>query len=136
MTAGKILIIDDSSVVLDRLRETLTRAGWQVVTSTQTVGAARHLRSCHLAAIDFHMPGIDGGSVAASLRAAVVESGATCPPLYLYTSDEAVARRASALGFDGAFTSKGDDDAFVQQAAAALRLARLRALSTTRRSRA
>ena len=57
-----VLIIDDSQVVLDSSRRVLEAEGYRVMTTTQTVGAARHLVDCDLALIDFHMPGFDGGA--------------------------------------------------------------------------
>ena len=66
----RILIIDDSEIVLQRLRSRLIAEGYEVVTMRQPVGAGRHLLQCDLVIIDFYMPGIDGGEVVRSLRAA------------------------------------------------------------------
>jgi CheY-like chemotaxis protein len=124
----RILIIDDSEVVLSRLKERLLEAGYDVITTTQTVGAARYLLRCDLVILDYHMPGIDGAQVLTSLQAATRNS--TNPPIfYLYTSDQQVAQQYKDLGFDGSFTQKGDDEALVAQVSAAFRIARLRRLS-------
>ncbi len=56
--SNRILVIDDSEVVLARIRGALVGAGYDVVTSSQTVGAARYLRGCNLVIVDFHMPGL------------------------------------------------------------------------------
>jgi DNA-binding NarL/FixJ family response regulator len=97
------------------------------VTTTQTVGAARHLVDCDLAIIDFHMPGIDGGSAIQSLRGAATATGRTCL-FYLYTADPAVAKDYARLGFDGSFTEKGDDAALLRQVRGAFRVLSMRAM--------
>lgn len=124
----RILVIDDSEVVLSRIKAALTAAGFDVTTTTQTVGAARHLRGCDLVIVDYHMPGLDGGAVVASLRAAA-QSADRPPGFYIYTTDAVVAANYAALGFDGVFTRKGDLAALPPQVEAAFRLARLRRLS-------
>jgi two-component system OmpR family response regulator len=123
MAIGKILVVDDSEVVLNRLRLVLEQAGFEVVTTTQTVGAARHLRGVDLVLLDYHMPGITGDAVAQSLRAAATAVG-FAPDIYLYTSDQTVSQHLP--GFDGGFAKKGDDEALLAQVDAAFRLRRLR----------
>ena len=123
----RILIIDDSEVVLARIRAALTTAGYDVVTSSQTVGAARHLRGCQLVIVDYHMPGLDGGTVMKSLRSARTQAD-TSPLFYLYTTDERVAGTYAALGFDGCITRKGDFAALVHQVEAVFRKQSLKRL--------
>jgi two-component system, NtrC family, sensor kinase len=123
--AGQILVIDDSERVLAQVEERLSFDGYQVITTTQTTGNARHLRTVDLVIIDFHMPGIDGGSVAESLRRAFTEKSAAL--LYVYTSDDKVAADYAKYGFDGAFTHKGNYDVLAAQVRAAFRLIRTRA---------
>src|SRR5689334_22511428 len=130
----RILIIDDSAVILERVRARLSAAGYDVVTTTQSVGAARHLVRCDLVIVDFHMPGLDGGSVVSSLREAAKRAG-DVPPFYVYTSDEDKAKAHRQHGFDGAFTRKGDDEALVQQVSAFFRMNKLKELSRGRQSR-
>jgi DNA-binding response OmpR family regulator len=121
-----ILVVDDSEVLLGRIKARLEQADYVVITTTQTVGAARHLRTTNLVVIDWHMPGISGGEVLKSFRAA--SAGNAQPPLfYLYTSDPVAAKEARKLGFDGCFIDKGNDDALVSQVGAALRIAKLKA---------
>lgn len=128
MNAQRILLIDDSEIVLDRVKGRLSAEGYEVVTTSQTVGAARYTKNCDVVIIDFHMPGIDGRAVLDSLRAAH-KNAAAGPLFYLYTSDEEKAGEHKKLGFDGAIVKKGDDDALVQQVAAIFRLVRLRRIS-------
>jgi len=114
--------------VLARVANRLGAAGYEVVTTNQTVGAARHLPGCELVILDYHMPGIDGQGVLESLRAAV--SSWPKPPLfYLYTSDRAISSSYRRLGFDGGFSNKGDDGTLVRQVDAAFRLIRIKALA-------
>ena len=127
MSEGRILVVDDNEPMLARIRATLSAVGYEVVTSSQPVGNARHLKSCDLVILDFHMPGIDGGEVLASMRAATAASETTCL-FYLYTSDERLADDFARLGFDGSFTHKGDEKALVPQVKAVFRLLKLRAL--------
>ena len=121
-----IVVIDDSEVILERIKSRLEAEGYRVVTSAQTVGAARLLKGASLVILDWHMPGISGGDVLESFRAAVASS-AKRPLFYLYTSDPSVSGAAKNTGFDGSFVNKGDDDSLVQQVAAALRIAKLKA---------
>jgi DNA-binding NarL/FixJ family response regulator len=126
MTSGKILVIDDSEPILARIQAALSGADFEVVTTTQTVGNGRHLKTCDLVIIDYHMPGLDGSDVLRSLRAAASDASAV---FYLYTSDDKIADRYVDLGFDGSFTSKGDMTQLVAQVRAAFRSIRLRSLA-------
>ena len=65
-----ILVIDDSEVLLSRIKKALVDDGHMVTTTTQTVGNARHLATCDLVIIDYHMPGINGLAVQQAMRAA------------------------------------------------------------------
>jgi serine/threonine-protein kinase len=124
----RILVIDDSEVMLGRIRAALEAEGHDVVTTTRAVGNARHIPTCDLAVIDYHMPGIDGGTVIQSLRSAATSgSGHDCL-FYLYTSDPAIAKDHKKLGFDGVFTDKGDEAALVKQLRAVLRIQMMRSM--------
>ena len=122
-----VLIIDDSAVILDNARRVLEADGYRVTTTSQTVGAARHLVDCDLALIDFHMPGFNGGAVIQSLRGASSASGKTCL-FYLFTSDHEVAKDYARMGFDGSLTGKGDDSALLRGVRAAFRVLQMRAM--------
>lgn len=129
---GRILVIDDSEVLLSRVKSALAASGYEVIATTQTVGTARHLQGCDLVVVDFHMPGFDGKSVLGSLRGAIRTSH-EAPLFYLYTNDETVTRDWQRLGFDGVFTRKGDDRALLEQVDAAFRMRRMRALANKNR---
>jgi CheY-like chemotaxis protein len=121
-----IVVIDDSEIILERIKTRLEADQYRVVTTAQTVGAARLLRGASLVILDWHMPGMTGGDVLASLRGAC-ENSQSRPLFYLYTSDPTVAAAAKNTGFDGAFINKGDDDSLAQQVGAAMRIAKLKA---------
>jgi serine/threonine-protein kinase len=123
----RILVIDDSEVMLSRIKAALANEGYDVVTTTQAVGNARHIPNCDLVIIDYHMPGIDGGTVIRSLKSAA--HGMDDPPLfYLYTSDPTVAKKHAELGFDGVFGSKGDQTVLVRDVKAVFRMLQMRAM--------
>jgi two-component system, OmpR family, response regulator len=131
--SARVLVVDDSEVVLNRVQQRLSLEGYQVTTTTQTIGIARLLRDVAMVLIDYHMPGIDGKSLLDSLKSAVAQSKTNPPAFYLYTYDQEVGARALTLGFDGCFTRKGDDDALVAQLDAALRQQRLKRISVRNR---
>ncbi|HEX5100268.1 MAG TPA: response regulator [Polyangiaceae bacterium] len=121
-----IVVVDDSEIILERIKARLEMEGYRVVATAQTVGAARHLKGASLVIIDWHMPGMSGGDVLESFQRAVAGS-AKRPAFYLYTSDPTISGAAKKTGFDGTFVNKGDDESLVQQVAAALRIAKLKA---------
>ena len=127
----RILVIDDSEVMLARIKKALVADGHTVTTTAQTVGNARHLAACDLVIIDYHMPGIDGFAVQQQLRGAAAQLDKQ-PLFYLYTSDPSVV--AQAKGFDGCFTNKGDEALLVQQVRAVFRLSQIRAMHNRRNS--
>jgi CheY-like chemotaxis protein len=127
-TKGRILIVDDSPLILDKAKAVLAGAGYTVTTTSQTVGVSSFLREVDLAIIDFHMPGLDGKDVMQSIRRAT-KDGKLNFLAYLYTSDDSAAQTFKASGFDGDFASKGDPHALLTQVDAAFRRLQLRALA-------
>src|SRR5690242_20193246 len=97
-----IVVVDDSEIILERIKARLEMEGYRVITTAQTVGAARHLKGASLVIIDWHMPGMSGGDVLESFKRAVAGS-AKRPAFYLYTSDPTVSGAAKKTGFDGTF---------------------------------
>ena len=121
----KILVIDDSAVMLERIKRALMGEGYEVIATSQLVGNARHLPTCDLVLIDYHMPGLNGSSVLDSLRS-VATTMKGKQPFYVYTSDASVALRYREYGFDGAFSKKGDDQELIRQARAYFRILEMR----------
>jgi DNA-binding response OmpR family regulator len=122
---GRILIVDDSELLLGEAASALQAAGYDVVTTSQAVGASRLLTGCDLAIIDFHMPGFDGRDLVASMRNAIRTSQRRGYRLYLYSTDELATAQYRSLGFDGCLTDKGDGRALVEQVHAVFRLIRM-----------
>lgn len=123
--AGKILVIDDNELVLERVKARLLRESYDVMTTVEPVGVASHLPLCDIVILDFHMPGMNGREVLQSLK--TIGADTEAKPLYfLYTSDSEASRGYKELGFDGTLVNKGNDESLVQQVSVALRLAKLR----------
>ena len=61
-------MIDDSEVMLSRIKKALVAEGYEVTTTTRAVGNARYIPTSDLVIIDYHMPGIDGETVIEALR--------------------------------------------------------------------
>ena len=125
----RVLVIDQSEETLGRIRRALESAGFEVVTTTRAVGNARHIPTCDLAIIDYHMPGIDGGTIIQSFLSARGDHGCL---FYLYTPDPEIARDYRKLGFDGVLTDKGDEAALVTQVRGVLRVLQMRATQKKR----
>jgi CheY-like chemotaxis protein len=127
MSEGGIVVVDDSYLILERIKDRLSAEGYDVRTTTGQAAAAKLIQHADLAIIDFHMPGIDGSEMLMMLRQGAREGNACL--FYLYTSDRAVATRYEQLGFDGAFLRKGEEDALVSQVGAVFRTIRMRKLA-------
>ena len=126
----RILVIDDSEIMLTRIQRALAASGdgYEVTATPQVVGNARHVAKADLVIIDFHMPGIDGGTVLASLKEVAEALRHPCL-FYLYTTDPQVASAFARLGFDGAITEKGNEEALVRQVRAIFRMLKMRAMT-------
>jgi CheY-like chemotaxis protein len=124
---GRIVVVDDSWLVLEQIRVSLSGEGYEVRTTTASDVAERLVKTADLAIIDFHMPGTDGSEVLRTLRAALPR-GSACQ-FYLYTSDRDVAGQFATHGFDGAFLRKGDEAALLPQVNAVFRTVRMKNLA-------
>jgi CheY-like chemotaxis protein len=121
---GRLLIVDDSELLLDRVRARLQREGYDVWTTSKPLELPRHLLACDLAILDFHMPGTNGAEVLRALKLRAPTGAA--PLFFLYTNDKVASHEYQRLGFDGGLINKGDDESLVQQVSVALRLSKLR----------
>ena len=124
---GKIVVVDDSWLILEQIRLSLSARGYDVRTTTSADMAARLVRSSDLAILDFHMPGLNGTELVNLLRRGL-PADAACT-FYLYTSDRDEAARYQEHGFDGAFLKKGDEAALVPQVEAVFRTVKMRRLA-------
>jgi CheY-like chemotaxis protein len=130
---GKVLVVDDSEIVLKRVQARLTREGYEVVISAHPVAVGRHdISHCDIVLLDYHMPGISGGEALQTLRQTGTHAH-SYPAYFLYTSDKTVSLRHRELGFDGTLINKGDDESLVQQLGVALRLSKLNILRLSSR---
>lgn len=125
--AGRIVVVDDSWLILEQIRLSLSGRGYEVRTTTGPDTAARLVKNADLAIVDFHMPGMNGNEVVAALRRAAPADSACL--FYLYTSDRDEAARYQDHGFDGAFLRKGEEAALVPQVDAVFRTVRMRSLA-------
>ncbi len=122
--SGSILVIDDSLMILQKMKDHLTLEHYEVYTATTYPDARPNLQRVDLVIIDFHMPGQDGASMLASLRAGI--RGMPSPPLmYLHTTDSEQAANYKQMHFDGVVGMKGNFELLSKQVSAAMRLRRL-----------
>lgn len=119
-----ILFLDDSQAQLDDVASVLKQAGHTVRTATTLPEALAGVHGADLILIDFYMPDVDGAKAMHALRESLQSD--TPVAFYLYTSDRGLAVTYKALGFDGAFTGKGDSAALPEQVQAAHRMLQLR----------
>jgi DNA-binding NarL/FixJ family response regulator len=127
MSEGQIVVVDDSYVLLERIRTALRAEGYEVYVTTAAASASMRIKTADLAIIDFHMPGADGGQLLAMLKAAA-PTDSSCL-YYLYSSDKEVAARYRDYGFDGAFLRKGEEAVLATQVSAVFRSIRMRKLA-------
>jgi DNA-binding response OmpR family regulator len=111
----RILIVDDSPLLLDLAREALERAGFTVLV-TQDFGQLGSLQQhgrIDLILMDVQMPELFGDDVAAVLR----EVRGVKTPIYLLsslTADE-LAKRASEADVEGYICKRDGIDALVER---------------------
>lgn len=131
---GVIVVVDDSWLMLEKIRDSLRNVGYEVRITTSPATASSYVRSADLAIVDFHMPQMNGAAAVRHLRGGL-PAGQRCE-FYLYTSDRDVASKYSEHGFDGAFLRKGDENALLPQVEAVFRTIKMRKLAAElRRSR-
>lgn len=111
----RILIVDDSPLLLDLAREALERAGFAVLVAqdfTQLGSLQQHGR-IDLILMDVQMPELFGDDVAAVLR----EVRGVKTPIYLLSSltAEELERRASAAEIEGYICKRDGIDALVER---------------------
>ena len=129
-----VVVVDDSFVVLDRVRHVLSGAGYDVRATNEPRSAGPLLRGADLVIVDFHMPGIEGGEILPVLKKSLLAADNLCA-FYPYTSDADVAKHYQKFGYNGGFLRKGDEAALLVQVEAALRTVRTRKLALALRER-
>ncbi len=132
MTAqGRVLIVDDDENLLSQIESLLNEEGFSVTTNSSAYNCVRDVGDVDVVLVDYHMPGVNGAMVLKAMRNATSERPSK-PLIYLYTSDTSVARRHEELGFDGAIMNKGDLAALSVQVRMAVRIQKLKSLTTRR----
>jgi DNA-binding response OmpR family regulator len=116
----KILVIDDSALILEVTRAALEQAGYSVVTA-MTVEAfeeERRRTPPDLIIVDIQMPEIFGDDLAQTIRGAY---GEKAPILFLSSlPDEELAARAEDAGVDGWISKRAGMDALLAKVRAVL----------------
>lgn len=118
-SAGHIVVLDDSKVVLAAVREALTRAGYQVHTAQDPSElVASELREVSAMVVDVQMTQVFGDDVVRFLRGRWNLS----VPILLFSSlsIEELESRASAAGADGAVSKQQGVEALVTRIGAML----------------
>jgi len=102
-----LLVVDDDDRIRDLLRQYLTRAGFRVSTAADAAAARRQLAAIDfdLLVLDVMMPGENGFSLAAWIRARAGDIGST--PLLMLTARDLAEDRITGL-------SLGADDYLVK----------------------
>lgn len=108
----KILVVDDSVLMLDIVREALVGAGYQTATANNLAEfEEQNPASFDLILMDVQMPELYGDDVAAVLRHV---RGATSR-IYLFSNlpPEELAQRAEEAGVDGYFSKRDGMEALI-----------------------
>ena len=110
----RVLVVDDSVLLLDIVRNALEAAGFEIATANTMTELEQHdPASFDLILMDVHMPEIYGDDVAAVLRHV---RGAQARILLLSNLPaEELAVRASEAGLDGYFNKQDGMDALVSR---------------------
>jgi CheY-like chemotaxis protein len=114
----KILMVDDSEVILEAGRMALEDAGYDVVTADNPLIVANLVRKEHpdLVLIDVNMPAVTGDVVAAIAGQYNLAGGSKMPiVLYSDIAESELDRRARKCGAAGYIRKTGDEDAMITQ---------------------
>jgi DNA-binding NtrC family response regulator len=107
---AKILVLDDSELIRELVRDVLERNGYEVVTSDSPFGFTNTLKSERpdLALVDVMMPGLSGDKLAEI----AIRRGAACPiVLFSDRPPDLLASLATAIGAAGFIAKTADMDA-------------------------
>ncbi len=111
MRRPKIMLIDDSELVLDVVGATLRDAGYDVVLRSVPIGAGAHIirERPDLVLLDVSMPLMSGGEISQSVRRSTLDRG-TCVVLHSDRPGAELAELVQRCGADG-YIQKGSDPA-------------------------
>lgn len=115
-TRGKVLVIDDSEIVLDALRLALEQAGYSVTTQSSPFGtsAAVARTKPDIILLDVTMPGLGGVDIARLLR--TTDAGRrACLLLHSGRPASELATAVAECGADGYITKGLDESEFLRE---------------------
>jgi len=112
----KILVIDDSEVVLEVTRSALEGAGYQVITHDRPAGCVALLlhEKPDLVLMDVNMPGL-GGDTIVSVFGKAQPKGDTIVLLYSSLSSDVLRAKAATAGAHGFLQKSGDTFGLVRE---------------------
>ena len=118
----KILVVDDSKVVLEGTAMALEDAGFDVITLDNPLSVAHVLRKEQpaLMLIDVNMPTLTGDRVTAILSKRASGPGRTRILLHSDVNEAELSARAGQCGADGYIVKTGNEFEFVRQVQRAL----------------
>lgn len=121
-SVATILVVDDSPLVLNLVREVLTAAGHQVVTADNPLTLPNLIRrtAFDLALVDLNMPTIQGDVVASILERAGLPVSKVL--LFSEAAESELREKAKACHALG-FVKKGTDQHLIKEVAHFLKLA-------------
>ena len=116
MAKAKILVVDDSPVILETTRLILEEAGYQVVTLDNPLSMAHAVRkdSPDLVLLDVEMPAVRGDDVA-SIAGRHGATQGTPVVLYSDLAEKQLQERTLRCGAVGFIRKTNDEDSFLRQ---------------------
>ena len=115
-TRGRILVVDDSELILDITRQALTEADYDVRTNTSWVEVAASVREFQpdLILLDLNMPSIAGDNICEILKRSTFGKDI---PIILFTSQDEgeVKRIVEKVGADGYIIKEMDKKVIVDE---------------------
>lgn len=133
MRKPKIMLVDDSELLLDVIGATLRDAGYEVIARSVPVGAGAHIlrERPDLVLLDVSMPLMSGAEISESIRKSALARG-TCIVLHSDRPAHELADLAERCGADGYIRKSSDPGQLVSEVQGWLE--RSRAASTRRPS--
>jgi DNA-binding response OmpR family regulator len=105
----RILIVDDDRVLLEIAKDALTREGYSIFTSDQSLGTSRRVARIkpHLIVMDVSMPGLGGDKVCKILKESSIDREMKII-LYSVKEEDELKRLAAETGADDFLTKSSN----------------------------
>ncbi len=111
-----ILIVDDDKVLLEIARDALTREGYSVITSDQSLGTSQRVAKIkpHLIVMDVSMPGLGGDRICKILKESNINKEMK---ILLYSSkgQDQLKKLAAEAGADDFLTKSSNSQELVEK---------------------